>query len=202
MKDQDKDTFMTNASFENSSFLRVPFHTLKAKEKEITIIKNKAILNRKFFITIILLAIIYFISWSLLKKSPDAFKKPMDIKAIAMLSIASILIATHLFLSIKRLLRVIANFTLEKKESLYVNDVLITPTADDKRISVIIQNVSGQGGIGGSYTIGIGFGKKFRGLCYELDELDAKKVADFISTHLELPVENREAVAFPLFKLH
>jgi hypothetical protein len=193
---------METTVLDNETLLKIQFHKLTEIDGEVTIVKNKAILNRKFLILIFFIAIISYISWIVLKKSPDAFKKPLDVNGILLLSIACLLILTNLYLSIKRLARVLSDFNIEKSDCLYINGKRVANTNAGAKATIVIQAVSGWKGIGTSYTVGIAAGKKFWGLCYELDDVDTNKVANFLSHHLGVEVERKESALFPLFKLH
>jgi hypothetical protein len=187
---------------DSQTSLQILFHKLTAGNGGVTIRKNKAILNWKFFILIIFITIISYISWTVLEKSPDAFKKPLDVNGILLVSVACLLIIVNLYLSTKRLVRVLSDFSIKKSDSLYINSKPVVNLNADPKATIAIQGVSGWKGIGTTYTVGVAAGKKFWGLCYELDNVDASKVANFLSRHLSLEVERKESALFPLFKLH
>lgn len=193
---------MTTTFVELQTSLHIPFHKLTATRNEVTIVKNKAILNRKFLLTLALIALIAIIFWTLLKQSPDAFRKQLDIKGILMLSCAGLFVVANLYLGFKRLSRVISNYTIKINRDLYINGTVTAFLSTGEKANVVIQDVGAPGGLGGSYTVGIAVGKKLWGLCYELDEVDASKVAEFLSSHLNIKIERREAAFFPLLKLH
>ena len=71
-----------------------------------------------------------------------------------------------------------------------------------KNVIIVIQNVGAAGKIGGSFSVGIAVGKRFHGLCFELDDADALKVGSFLSRNLNFPIENREAPGFPILSGH
>lgn len=193
---------MTTNIADIQAHLQIPFHKLTGTNRKVTIVKNKAILNRKFLFAFALIVLIGFIFWTLLEESPDAFRKEIDIKGMLMLGCTSLLIAVTLYLSFKRLSRVISNYTIKINGDLYINGQVVAFLSNGEKAHVVIQNVGASGGVGGSYTVGMAVGKKFMGLCYELDKVDATKVAEFISSHLNLKIERREAAFFPLFRLH
>jgi hypothetical protein len=193
---------MGTHTLDKETFLKIQFHKLTATYGEVTIVKNKAILNRKFFILIIFIAIISYISWTILEQSPGAFKKPLDVNGILLVSIACLLIIVNLYLSIKRLVRVLSGFNIKKSDCLYINSKPVANLNAGEKATIVIQAVSGWKGIGTSYTVGVAAGKKFLGLCYELDHVDATKVGNFLSHQLSLEVERKESALFPLFKLH
>lgn len=85
---------------------------------------------------------------------------------------------------------------------MFINGEALSGLENNEKITVVIQDVAAMGGVGGSFTVGISQGKKFFGLCYELQERHAKEVAGFIAENLGYEIESREAVFFPLFNLH
>jgi hypothetical protein len=194
--------FMGTTALDKETLLQIQFHKLKVTNSEVTIVKNKAILNRKFLILLVFIAIISYISSTVLEKSPDAFKKPLDVYGILLVSIACFLIILNLYLSTKRLARVLSDFKIKTSDCLYINSKPVATLNAEEKATMVIQAVSGWKGIGTSYTVGVAAGKKFWGLCYELDDVDANKVANFLSRHLGLEVERKESALFPLFKLH
>jgi len=194
---------MSENFFNNKSFLQLPFHRLEASSDSVKITKNKAILNRKFLFVALLVALICFILWSLLKNSPDAFQKPLGLNGWLVITGIALFIGVTLYLSFKRFKLLISDFRLTKQgDNLYINNEPVPLTANGEKPTVVIQDVAGSDGVGGSYTVGISSGKKFWGLCYELDEVDATKAAKYLSDNLGLTIEEKEAAAFPLFKLH
>jgi hypothetical protein len=97
----------------------------------------------------------------------------------------------------------ISNFTLyNQNNKLYINNQVVAPSVKGDNAIIIIQDVTGSDGLGSSFTIGISVGRKFLGLCYDLEKVDAIKIANYLSFNLGLSIEKREAAAFPLFKLH
>jgi hypothetical protein len=194
---------MTTPTSENQTILQVPFHKLEAANGEVRIWKNRAILNRYFGLACALIVLFAVLFWVLpTKPSLGTSNKPFDISKILFLFGISIFIAITIYLSGKRLIRVLSNYTLKWDNGLYINGKDVTLTLNTGAPTVVIQDVAASGGVGGSYTVGIGIGKKLVGLCYELDEVDAAKIASFLSHHLGLRIERKEAAAFPLFKLH
>lgn len=187
---------------DSQTSFHIPFHHLVAANSEVTIVKNKAILNRKFLILIVFVAIISCIFGTLPESSPNAFKKSLDIEGILLLVAVGLFLITTLYLGIKRLSRGLSNFNNRIGDCLYINNKPVAYLNADQKVSVVIQAVAGHKGIGTSYTVGVASAKKFWGLCYELDNVDASKVANFLGQHLGLDVERKEAAAFPLFKLH
>lgn len=185
----------------NRATLQIPFHKLEAVPDEVLIIKNKAILNRQFLFTLILISGISILFWTLLKKSPQAFQKPIDTKGALLLSGVALFIIVTLFLSTKRFKRLISNSRLTKQGALFLNGKKVSALTGGKKTHIVVQDV-GASDAGGSFTVGLSVGRKFWGLCYELSKEDATKVAKFLSSHLGLEMEYREAVFFPLFKLH
>ncbi len=193
---------MTKYKSDIPKILQVPFHRLEVIEDGISITKNMAMLNVRILVTLIGVILITFILWNLLKQSPNAFKKPISFIGLVTLLLAIIFIVITSFLKFKRFKRLISNFIIQKKNDLLINNcpVLI---AKNEKILVVIQNVGADGGVGGSFTVGILAGNKFLGLCYDLDEVFAKKVATFMSYYLEYDIEIREeASAFPLLRGH
>ena len=194
---------MTNKAPDTPHSLHFPFHRLQETVDGVTITKNKAILNRKFALVLLLIALVVGLFWSLPKQSPTGLPKAVNLTEILLLSGFALFIGITLYLSFRRLKRLVADFKLYRREdSVYLNDELLVLGRDSEQALVVIQDVAGWKGIGGSYTVGIAVGKKFWGLCYELDKTDAAKAAKFISSHLGLTLEQREAATFPLFKLH
>lgn len=193
---------MTTSTSHTQSSLQIPYHRLEAVNGEVFIIKNKAMLNRKFGFALLLVVLVAVLSSTLLKRSSNAFQKPMDTEAILLLSGAVLFIIVTLLFSTKRLIRVVSNVKLKKQDGLLLNGKRISSTVNRENPIVVVQNVGAAGGVGGSFTVGLSVGKKFWGLCYELDQADATKAAAFLSSHLGAEIEHREAVAFPLFKIH
>jgi hypothetical protein len=194
---------MTTKKSDTSFLLRFPFHRLEATIDGVTITKNKAILNRKFALTFLLIALGVGIFWTLPKKSSNGFQKGIDLTEILVLIGFALFIGVTVFLSFRRLKKLVSNFRLAKQGGdLYLNNVVIARSNQSEQATIIIQDVGANGGVGGSKTVGVSVGKRFWGLCFELDDTDAAKAATFLSKHLGLPVNQREAAAFPLFNQH
>lgn len=193
---------MTTLMSETQNSLQVRFHKLYVTDGEVTITKNKAILNKKFLLAFMLIILGVALFRSLPRRSPDSFPKPIELREIVFLSALGICTALTFYLSVKRLSRVVSNFKLKRQDSLFINGKTVALLPSGKTAAIVIQAVAGHKGIGTSHTVGVAVERKFWGLCYELDEIDAGKIADFLSSHLNLKIERREAAVFPLFKLH
>lgn len=194
--------FMSENFLDNKPFLQLPFHRLETSSDGVKITKNKAILNRKFLFVVLLVALIYFILWTPLKKSSNAFQKPLGLNGWLAITGIALFIGVTMYLSFKRFKRLISDFRITKQgDDLYINNEPVPLPANGEKLMVVIQDVAGSDGVGGSYTVGIA-GKNFWGLCYELDKVDAVKAAKYLSDNLSLTIKEREAAAFPLFKLH
>lgn len=127
-----------------------------------------------FFLIIVLLGGLLF--WSLLTKSPNAFKKAIDFGGWFFLGLIGIILSVHLVFSIIRFLRVISDFKVCKLPSLTINGNPLY-AAGNKEACIVVQDVGAVGGVGGSFTVGVAQGKKFFGLCYELKKEHAKEIA-------------------------
>jgi hypothetical protein len=152
---------------------------------------------------LLLLALISFTLWTLLKKSPNAFQKLLGPNGVLIFTGFGTFIGVTLYLSLSRLKQLISDFKLTKDgNNYYFNNKPIAFSANGQQSVVVSQDVAGSDGVGGSYTVGISAGKRFWGLCYGLDKVDATRAAKYLSDNLSLAIEEREAASFPLSKLH
>jgi hypothetical protein len=168
----------------------------------IIIIKRKVLLQRQLFFSALIIILFAAISWSVLKKSPDAFKKQLDTTDIIFVSCFALIILVYIYLSCRRFLRVVKNFQLEKRHTLLINKKVAFSDSISGPIYVVVQTVSGWKGVGKSFTVGLLKGHKFLGLCYGLGKMHAEDVAQFIAEAFKYEVVHRESAWFPLFKLH
>jgi hypothetical protein len=181
---------------------QVSYYSLRIGDDCVFITKRKRLLLAKRFLFFLgLLLIGGLVLWSLLAKSPNAFKKTIDFNGWLFLAFVATILSVHLIFSIIRFLRVVTDFEICKRPSLTVNGSQLFDTCN-KEVFIVIQNVGAVGSIGGSFTVGIARGRKFFGLCYELKKEHAREIAEFLAENLGYRIEYREAIFFPLFKLH
>ncbi|MCW3075260.1 MAG: hypothetical protein JWP69_2329 [Flaviaesturariibacter sp.] len=183
--------------------IEIPYHKIELDNDVIFIKKSKFLLRKKIVTILILLTIAGFTIWSLPSKSPDDSIKSRGAIDLILLTIVSAFIIASLYFGIKRLQRVLSNFTLLNSNGLFINNKRFTNDENSDNVRVVIQDVGASRGVGGSFTVGLSSGSnQFAGLCYELKKEHALEIADFIATNFSLVVEHREATFFPLFKLH
>lgn len=181
---------------------QVSYCLLQYQANCVSIKKKRSLLLAKkllFFLVLLLLGGLLF--WSLLAKSPNAFNKTIDFGGWIFLGFVGVVLGIHLAFNIARFLRVISDFEVCKLPSLTINGNPLNSTGNEDA-SIVVQDVGAVGGIGGSFTVGLAQGKTFFGLCYELRKEHAKEIAEFMAENLGYRIDYREAVFFPLFKLH
>ncbi len=181
---------------------QIPYHRLEYKDNILTIRKNKAILNNRVFIYLIITIGMTLLTRNLLNKSPDAFEKPISVTGMLFIGIFAGVVIAQIYLTIKRTIRLASDFELKKTDVLCINNKPICNNSKNQEIQVVVQDVAVSFGAGGTSTIGLSCGKKFIGLCYGLDEKSASDVAQFIAECFNYRVVYKESAFFPLYSGH
>lgn len=182
--------------------LEAPYHIREHYNGCISIRKSNTLRTKKI-INFFIFPVLYFLVFlSLKQKSPHAFGVELSWTYTILLIFFCIVLITQLTFSIRRTIRIISDVKLCKHDILLLKNEPVQKRNHAEKILIRIQDVGAIHGVGGAFTVGLSYGNNFFGLCFELKKSDAKIVAEFIASNLGYEIEYREAVAFPLFRLH